>query len=112
MAEFKPNVPVVLTEPLVSVDIKQDSPMPPGKYRFQLIVVDDGDNASNPAFLDVIIQDTQRPTAVLDMVDANGARIEPPNVQIGASFNLSGARSSDVAPGTVKGYRFMLVGPE
>lgn len=108
MAEFKPNVPVVLTEALVSVDIKQDAPMPPGKYRFQLVVVDDGDNMSDPAFLDVIIQDTQRPTAVLDMVDANGARIDP-TVQIGASFNLSGARSSDVPPGSIKGYRFMLL---
>ena len=111
MAEFKPNVPVVQTDPLVSVDIKQDSPMPPGKYRFQLVVVDDGDNTSDPAFLDVIIQDTERPTAVLDMVDSNGARIGDPTVQIGKSFSLSGARSSDVAPGTVKGYRFTLLGP-
>jgi hypothetical protein len=108
MAEFKPNVPVVQTDALVSVDIKHDSPMPPGKYRFQLVVIDDGDNASDPAFLDVIIQDTERPTAVLDMVDGNNARIDP-TAQIGTSFNLSGARSSDVAPGTVKGYRFTLL---
>ena len=71
MPEFKPNVPVVQKDPLVSVDIKQANPLPAGKYRFQLVVVDDGNNESDPAFLDVIIRDTERPTAVLDMVDAN-----------------------------------------
>lgn len=108
MAEFKPNVPVVQKDPLVSVDVKADSPMPAGKYRFQLIVIDDGDNESDPAVLDVIIRDTDKPTAVLDMVNADGARIDPV-VSVGASFRLSGARSSDVPPGKVKAYRFTLL---
>lgn len=108
MAEFKPNVPVVQKEPLVTVDVKQDAPMPPGKYRFQLVVVDDANNESEPAFLDVIVMDTQRPTAVLDIVNADGAVIKP-NVSVGARFALSGARSSDVAPGKVKSYKFTLL---
>jgi len=108
MPEFNPNVPVVQKDPLVSVDIKHDAPMPAGKYRFQLVVVDDGDNASDPTFLDVIIKDTERPTAVLDLVDPNGAIIAP-EVAVGSSFLLSGARSSDVPPGKVKAYRFILV---
>jgi hypothetical protein len=108
MAEFKPQVPVVQTDPLVSVDVKQGSPLPPGKYRFQLVVVDDADNESDAAFLDVIIRDTQRPTAVLDMVNSDKAVINPV-VGVGASFLLSGARSSDVPPGKVKSYRFTLI---
>lgn len=108
MPEFKPNVPVIQKDPLVSVDVKADAPMPAGRYRFQLVVVDDGDNQSDPAVLDVIIRDTQRPTAVLDMVDANGARIKP-LVPVGASFLLSGAQSSDVPPGKVKAYQFTLL---
>jgi len=108
MPEFKPNVPVVQKDPLVSVDIKQANPLPAGKYRFQLVVVDDGNNESDPAFLDVIIRDTERPTAVLDMVDANGANIAS-EVAVGASFRLSGARSSDVPPGKVKSYQFTLL---
>jgi hypothetical protein len=108
MPEFKPNVPVIQKDPLVSVDIKQGAPMAAGKYRFQLVVVDDGDNESDPAVLEVIILDTQRPTAVIDMVDANGARIRPV-VSVGASFLLSGARSSDVEPGKVKSYQFTLL---
>jgi hypothetical protein len=98
MAEFKPNVPVIQQDPLVSVDVKSDRPLPAGKYRFQLVVVDDGNNESDPAILEVLIRDTERPTAVLDMVDPNGA-----------IFRLSGARSSDVAPGKVKTYRFTLL---
>lgn len=108
MAEFKPNVPVVLDDPFVTVDIDPKNPLPPGKYRFQLVVVDDSKNESDPAILEVIIQDTQRPTAVLDVVDANKAVIKPV-VSQGESFGLSGARSSDVAPGSVKSYRFTLL---
>lgn len=108
MAEFKPNVPVVQKEPLVTVDVKQDAPMLPGKYRFQLVVVDDAGNESEPAFLDVIVMDTQRPTAVLDMVNADGAVIKP-NVGVGAGFILSGSRSSDVPPGKVQSYKFTLL---
>lgn len=108
MAEFKPNVMIVQKDPLISVDIKQADPMPAGRYQFKLVVIDDGDNESDPAFLDVIIRDTQRPTAVLDMVDGNGARIKP-LVSVGASFLLSGAQSSDVPPGKVKSYQFTLM---
>jgi hypothetical protein len=108
MPEFKPNVPVIQKEPLVSVDVKQDNPMPPGRYRFQLVVIDDGDNESDPAFIDVIVRDTKRPTAVIDMVNADGAIVDPV-VSVGSSFMLSGARSSDVPPGKVKAYRFMLM---
>lgn len=108
MAEFKPNVPVVQTDPLVTVDVKADAPMPPGKYRFQLVVVDDSDNESEAAFLDVIVLDTQKPTAVLDMVNADKVVITP-NVSVGESFILSGDRSSDIPPGKVKSYKFTLL---
>jgi len=108
MPEFKPNVPVVQKDPLVSVDVKQASPMPAGRYRFSLVVVDDADNESDPAFIDVIIRDTQRPTAVLDLVNADRVPIDPV-VPVGSSFLLSGARSSDVPPGKVKSYRFTLL---
>ena len=108
MAEFKPNVPVVQKNPLVSVDVKQDDPMPAGRYRFQLVVIDDGDNESDPSFIDVIVRDTNRPTAILEMVNADRAPVDPV-VSVGASFFLSGARSSDVPPGKIKAYRFTLM---
>lgn len=108
MAEFKMNVPVVQNDPLITVDVDPANPLPPGRYRFQLVVIDDANNESAPATLDVIIADTQLPTAVLDMVNVDKA-IVAPNVAAGNPFFLSGARSSDVAPGKVKAYRFTLI---
>ena len=107
MAEFKMNVPVVQKDPLITVDIDPANPLPAGRYKFQLVVIDDANNESAPAVLDVIIADTQLPTAVLDMVNVDKA-IVAPNVAAGNAF-LSGARSSDVAPGKVKAYRFTLI---
>ncbi|MCJ2186499.1 hypothetical protein [Novosphingobium beihaiensis] len=108
MPEFKPNVPIVQDDPLVRVDVDKDKPLPPGRYHFELVVIDDAGNESEPATIDVIVRDTQRPTAVLDMVDANKAVIKP-QVSVGQSFILSGLRSTDVEPGKIKAYRFTLV---
>ena len=109
MPEFKPNVPVVQKDPLVRVEVDKEKPLPPGRYSFELVVIDDAGNESEPATIDVIVRDTQRPTAVLDMVNADKAVIKP-NVSVGESFMLSGMRSTDVAPGNVKSYRFTLLG--
>jgi hypothetical protein len=108
MAEFKTNVPVVQKESVVTVDVARDAPMPVGAHRFRLVVVDDSGNESEPAFIDVVIIDTEKPTAILDVVDANGRRIEP-TVPAGTSFILSAARSSDVAPGKIREYQFTLL---
>ncbi len=108
MAEFKLNTPVVQKDPVVKVDVTATAPLPLGANRFRLVVVDDAGNESDPTFLDVVVRDTQKPTAVLDMVNADGKRIDPV-VARGESFILSGARSSDVAPGKVVEYRFTLV---
>ena len=109
MPEFKPNVPVVQTDPLVRVDVDKNKPMPPGRYRFELVVIDDAGNESEPAQIDVIVKDTARPTAVLDMVNADKVVIKP-LISVGESFILSGLRSSDVEPGKIKSYRFTLLG--
>ncbi|QMW23047.1 hypothetical protein [Sandaracinobacteroides saxicola] len=108
MATFNPDVPVVQADPTVEVTVGAANPLPLGANRFRLVAVDDSGNESDPAFLDVIVQDVGRPTAVLDMVDGNGRRIDP-RVAAGASFRLSGARSSDEAPGRIVEYRFTLL---
>src|SRR4249919_3382378 len=108
MPEFKPNQPIVQKEPVVRVDVSRASPLPLGPNRFRLIVVDDAGNESEPTFLEVVVRDLDKPTAVLDVVDANGKRIDPV-VAHGQPFTLSGARSSDVDPGKVAEFRFTLV---
>lgn len=108
MARFVPNVPVVQRDPVIAVDADPLKPLPVGRNRFRLVVVDDAGNESEPAILEVIIRDDIKPTAVLDIVDASGARVAPA-VGAGKSFILSGARSSDVAPGRIIEYRFTLL---
>ncbi len=44
MATFRPNMPRTTDEPVITVD----PGLPPGQYRFRLVVVDDDGNASRP----------------------------------------------------------------
>jgi hypothetical protein len=53
-------------------------------------VTDEAGNVSTPAVVEVVIRDLQKPTAVLDA---------PRQVETGQSFQLSGSRSTDIAPG-------------
>ena len=93
MATFKPGVPVVTAEPTIEVTVTPDAPLPVGRHRFQLVVVDDSGNESAPSIAEVIVRDAQKPTAVLDA---------PRDVNSGSSFQLSGARSSDIGGKIVK----------
>ncbi|MES2034792.1 MAG: hypothetical protein V4466_11490 [Pseudomonadota bacterium] len=109
MVKFVPKTPVVQPDPQVKVDVTAADPLPLGVNRFQLIVVDDAGNESEPAFLEVVVRDRARPTAVLQIVDGNGSPISPAEVPFGSSFILSAEKSSDVAPGKVVEYRFTLM---
>lgn len=100
MAIFKPNTPIETTEPVIEVTMNSQDTLPPGVYRFQLVVVDSGGNASKPDIVEVIIADTKKPTAVLDA---------PKKVEIGDSFKLSGERSTDVPPGKIAKYIWSMV---
>ena len=93
MAEFRVGQPVVTDNPEVEVTIAPNAPLPAGRHRFQLVVTDDSGNSSDPSVTDVIVRDTQKPTAVLDA---------PREVELGRSFQLSGKRSSDIGGRIVK----------
>ena len=95
MAEFRPGQPVETNTPDVEVTIAPNAPLPAGRHRFQLVVEDDSGNRSDPSTAEVIVRDTQRPTAILDA---------PREVDFGRSFQLSGRRSSDIAPGRIVRY--------
>jgi hypothetical protein len=108
MPEFKLNQEIVQKEPVVKVDVTPNTPLPLGANRFRLVVVDDAGNESEPTFLDVVVRDLERPTAVLDVVNSDLKRIDPVVVR-GQGFILSGARSADLPPGAIVEYRFTLV---
>ena len=101
MAEFKLNTPIETSDPTIEVTVSTTDPLPIGPLRFQLVVFDEQNNPSKPAFLEVTTRDTQLPTAVLD-----GPR---EGVELGQSFSLSGARSSDVDPGKIVRYEWTMV---
>jgi hypothetical protein len=101
MAEFKLNTPIETSDPTIEVTVSTTDPLPIGPVRFQLVVFDEQNNPSIPAFLEVTIRDTQLPTAVLD-----GPR---EGVEFGQSFSLSGERSSDVEPGKIVRYEWTMV---
>ena len=108
MAVFQPNVVIAQKAPLIQVEVPPGAPLSVGSHRFQLIVVDDSGNQSVAATIDVVVRDTTAPTAVIDVTNAAGARIDAV-VPFGQPFLLSGARSSDAGGGAIAEYRFMLV---
>jgi len=93
MPEFRAGQPVVTNTPDVEVTVAANAPLPAGRHRFQLVVEDDSGNISEPSITDVIVRDTQKPTAVIDA---------PREVEFGRSFQLSGRRSTDVGGRIVK----------
>jgi hypothetical protein len=99
MAIFKLGVPVETREPIISVDIDPAAPIRAGQHRFQLIVVDNSGNESDPATASVLIVDREKPTA----------KIEGPSaVPYNTPFRLSGQGSIDVGGGIVT-YRWTLL---
>jgi hypothetical protein len=101
MANFSVGTKVSTTEDSVSVDVTPAAAIPPGVHHFQLIVVDDAGNESDPATAQVVVRDSVRPTAVLG--------IAPSQVQPGASFKLDGTKSSDVAPGKLVQFIWTMI---
>lgn len=99
MAIFKFGAPIETKEPGIAVDIDPTNPLPVGKRRFQLIVVDDSGNESLPVELIVIVADNERPTAVID---------GPSRVSFKEPFKLIGDKSFDIG-GKVVLWRWTLL---
>jgi len=100
MAKFEINAPIETSTPTVEVTVDINNPLPTGVHRFQLVVEDDSGNQSAASFIDLIVRDTKRPTAVLDAVGP---------IEYGNNFNLVGNRSSDVPPGKLVKYIWTMV---
>lgn len=112
MAKFVPgtDTTVKADEPLLAVQASIAAPLKPGKHVFQLVVADDSGNNSEPASITIIIQDQERPTAVVDLLDEAGGRVSTPEVRVpfGKPFQLTGDRSSDIG-GEVKAWSWTLL---
>lgn len=100
MPEFLPGQTIETKDPIVEVFASPQKPLPPGKHVFELVVVDDADNESLPARVEVTVLDTVRPTAVV-----NG----PERVPFGQAFKLDGSKSTDIG-GRVVAWRWTRIG--
>ncbi len=112
MAKLVPGTDIIVRsdEPLLDVLASVATPLRPGKHVFQLQVSDDSGNDSDSASITVIVQDLERPTAVIDLMGPAGQRISDPVVRVpfGKSFQLTGDRSSDIG-GAVKVWSWTLL---
>lgn len=96
MADFNlPGAKYETKESQIEVTVDPARPLPVGKMRFQLIVVDDAGNESIPTLVEVQVLDTVKPNAVLDA---------PSSVAYGNSFTLFGNRSVDPVGGGIIRY--------
>lgn len=95
------NQPVEASNPDSSLIIKMDaaSPLSTGTYLFQLQVLDDSGNNSQPTNVKIVVVDDQAPNAIVDA---------PGRVSFGQGFILSGKRSFDVG-GTISRYVWTLI---
>lgn len=100
MAEFRLGVPFETAEGTVEVTVSRANPLPIGRRRFQLVVVDDAGNVSDPAMVEMYVIDTEKPTAVLKV---------PARVPFGQSFTLDGRGSTDAPPGRIIRYIWTLL---
>ena len=111
MARFVPgrDREVKSADPILEVMVDRANPLAVGKHTFQLVVTDDSGNNSEPAVVSVIVLDKDRPTAVIDVLNAAGGVVPPPaRLGLGEKFTLSGRRSSDIG-GTVKTWTWTLL---
>jgi hypothetical protein len=101
-SKLRVNEPIEADAPdatlVITIDERQ--PLPVGTHTFQLEVLDDSGNRSQPAQFRVIIFDDQAPTAVIT---------GPERVPSGEQFTLSGAESRDVGGGVITRYIWTLI---
>lgn len=99
----------VTNDASLTVKVQANNPLEIGAHSFQLIVVDDSGNESVPATITVVVKDTQRPTAVLLLTDAEGNAVPNNTLEFGASFILAGQKSIDAPPGKITKYVWTML---
>jgi hypothetical protein len=99
---LKVNEPIEAAAPdaTLIITINATSPLKVGSYTFQLEVVDDSGNRSQPAQARLFIVDSEAPSAIISA---------PRTVPFASDFTLSGVESSDVGGGTIARYIWTLI---
>lgn len=98
--------PIKTTDPTLTITMPNEK-LKVGSHTFQLLVEDDSGNVSTPAQVKLIVIDTQAPTAVLTLSDAEGRPLENNTISFGQGFILNGKRSVDIG-GRIVNYTWSL----
>lgn len=101
-SQLQINQPIEAAAPdaNLGVTINANAPLSVGSHVFQLEVVDDSGNRSQPARFRITVLDDQAPTAVIT---------GPDRVPFGTAFTLTGAGSVDAGGGRIERYVWTLV---
>ena len=110
LEQFQSTAEVKTKDALLKVAVTADNPLPIGPHIFELEVIDKAGNRSVPVRVQLVVRDSQAPTAVLNVADAQGRILPEAVVELGEGFILSAKGSKDVAPGTgIESFTWRLV---
>jgi hypothetical protein len=82
------------------ITVDPTAPLKVGSYTFQLEVIDDSNNRSQPVQARLFVVDAEAPTAIISA---------PRTVPFNQNFTLSGAESRDVGGGTIARFVWTLI---
>ena len=101
-SQLQVNQPIEAAAPDATLIITVDRgrPLRVGSYTFQLEVMDDSGNRSQPVQARLFVVDSEAPSAIISA---------PRDVPFGAEFTLSGAESRDVGGGAIARYIWTLL---
>ena len=101
-SQLQVNQPIEAAAPdaTLVVTVDRTAPLKVGSYIFQLEVMDDSGNRSQPVQARLIVVDTEAPSAIISA---------PRTVGFNTEFTLSGAESRDVGGGTIARFIWTLI---
>lgn len=99
MPELKIGETITTTSATLDVVQSNLNPLSVGPHIFQLVVMDDANNVSEPAKVEVTVLDNKAPTAILKA---------PSSVPYGSAITLDGRDSTDLL-GRIIEYRWTRI---
>lgn len=108
LEEFQNQKEVKTEDSVLTVTVSADNPLPIGPHIFELQVVDDSGNISKAVRVQVVVRDTQAPTAVLNVTDAEGRPLPENVLEFGVGFILNAKGSIDIGSG-IASYTWRIV---
>jgi hypothetical protein len=110
LEKFQSAGEIKTNDAILKVAVSPDNPLPIGPHTFELEVIDNAGNRSVPVRVQLVVRDSQAPTAVLRVADEQGRILVEPVVEMGAGFTLDARASRDVDPGSgIESYTWRLV---